>query len=100
MEKGLFNITTSGSVTPLIPMYSGMGGVNSIYICNYSSTNTATVTIYLEDNDAVKANVLHETVIPIGVSLLLDHNLTFNDAVLKMDTVVTSSDPKVSIIIK
>jgi len=100
MEKGLFNITTSGVVTPLVKMRSGSGGVKSIRVCNYSSSNTATVTIYLEDGDAAKVNIIHELVIPIGVTLLLDDDLAFNDDVLKMDALVTSSDPKVSIIIK
>tara|TARA_B110000858_G_scaffold111172_1_gene127242 strand:- start:5605 stop:5904 length:300 start_codon:yes stop_codon:yes gene_type:complete len=99
MERGLYNRTTAGEAT-LLPIDGLRGDVNSIRLANYSSTESVAVDLYLYDLSGTNVYLMKGLVIPIGVSLLLDHELNFDNSVLGLKINLTGSNPRLSIIIK
>lgn len=98
MEQGLFDITANGTTT-LIPIYSRAGAIQSISICNYDTDNVD-ISVYLEDESATKVYMIHEITLKPDVTLILDDNISFNNATLGLKMEVTGTTPKVSVIIK
>jgi hypothetical protein len=99
MQKGLFNIETTGPTT-LIPIYGSGGSISSIRLTNYSAANVVTVDLYLEDAAAVKSYMLNDLVIPVAGSLLLDEHMSFDNSVLGLKIATTGTTPLLSVIIK
>ena len=83
MEYGLHHIT-SATTTTLIDTNSNRGGISSISICNQHASNVINIDVYLDD----------------GTTLLLDHNLSFDNTVLSLKLVTTGSGLPVSVIVK
>ena len=98
MEKGLFNIS-SATTTTLISKNTFNGGISSISIANCSSSNTVTVTLYLDD-DTNQTSYIENVVIPTGTTLVLDHNISFDNSVLALKLTTTGTSPDVNVIIK
>lgn len=99
MERGLYNITATG-VSTLLPINGSAGNVKSIRLSNYSTTQPITVDLYLYDSSTVRSYYLHDLVIPIKTSLLLDDSVEFDNSVLGMSINITGTTPFLSIIIK
>ena len=99
MEQGLTNIT-SATTTTLIPIYGSGGSVASIRLTNYSASNAVTIDLYLEDAAAVKSYILHDLVIPVAGSLLLDEHMSFDNSVLGLKIMTSGTTPLLSVIIK
>jgi len=100
MEKGLTNITSATS-TILIDFDSLKGNVNSIQISNNSSSNAVTISLFLHDGTtANNAYFFKNLVLPVGVALFLNENLSFDDSVLSLILTTAGTSPDVSVIIK
>ena len=106
MQAGLFDIQ-SATDTTLIEKYAISGSIGQISICNQHATTAITVDLYLDDeksaNDS-KCYIIKNVSIPGGVTLLLDHGISFDSSVLalKIKTVGGSIDAtnSVSVILK
>ena len=97
MEKGLFHIA-SETTTTLVSKYSKNGLVKSISICNQHAATTAVVSLYLSD-DTNDSYIIKNVSIPAGVSLLLDHSISFDSGKLAMKLTNTGGTP-LSVIMK
>ena len=90
---------TSTSTTLLTKNTQYTGNISSVHVSNNSSSD---VEIKLSLYDGVKTEHFYfvkNLVIPTGVSLLLDDNLSFN--ISKYDLVITTTaSPDLTIIIK
>ena len=99
MERGLFNITDA-TEADLIPIYSTSGSVNSISLCNYHATDLAEMDVWIEDASGNKSYLLSGIKIPIGVTLTLKDDLSFNSKTLGLKAKSVNAIVAVSIIIK
>lgn len=97
MERGLFDITSTGETT-LIPIYSRAGSIKSISICNYDSL-AASVSVYLEDASSTKSYIIYDVKIGSKVTLVLD-DVSFDNSVLALKMNVSTASPSLSVIIK
>jgi len=107
MEYGLYIIEAAGT-TVLVPAKSqtldyegrnGRGIVKSISICNGSSSNAATVRLFLDDTTN-EVSIVENLVIPAGVTLFLNEDLSFNNSVLSMQLTVAGTSPNIKVIVK
>tara|TARA_R100000005_G_C4970281_1_gene183529 strand:- start:580 stop:876 length:297 start_codon:yes stop_codon:yes gene_type:complete len=98
MEYGLYHIT-SATTTTLIEKEKRRGNINSVSICNQHDTVSADVDLYLDD-DTNQSYIIKNVIIPPGVTLLLDHNLSFNNSVLALKLTTTGTGLPISVIIK
>ena len=98
MESGLFNIS-SATTTTLIDEGRLAGGIKSITIANCSSSNPATIRLFLSDgtNDT---SIVENLVVPTACTLLLDHDIGFDNSVLALNLQVAGTSPDVNVIIK
>ena len=98
MESGLFNIS-SATTTTLIDEGRLAGGIKSITIANCSSTNDVTIRLFLTDgtNDT---SIVENLVVPAKCTLLLDHDLAFDNSVLGLKLQTAGTSPDVNVIIK
>jgi len=99
MERGLFNITTSG-ITELLPIHGTRNNIKSIRLSNYSAVNDITVDLYLEDYSSNLSYIINDLVIPVATTLLLTEELSFDNSVLGMKIVTSGTTPLLSVIIK
>ena len=93
-------IGSAGIETLITKSERHSGNINSISISNNSASNAATVSLQLWDGTSVGHNIIGNMVIPAGVVLLLDHNLSFNARFWNLRTEVSGTSPTLSIIIK
>jgi hypothetical protein len=98
MEYGLHHIT-SATTTTLIPIHGSGGAVKSISICNQHSADTLTVDLYLDD-DTNTSYIIKNVKIYAGTTLVLDHNISFDNSVLGLKLTTAGSGLPVSVIIK
>jgi len=98
MEYGLHHIT-SATTTTLIPIHGSGGAVKSISICNQHSSDTLTVDLYLDD-DTNTSYIIKNAKIYAGTTLVLDHNISFDNSVLGLKLTTAGSGLPVSVIIK
>lgn len=106
MEAGLFDIQ-SATTTTLVDRLGYRGSISQVSICNQHATDAITVDLFLDDlkgNADSDCYIIKNTSIPGGVTLVLDHNISFDNAVLalKLKTVggSISSSNAVSVILK
>lgn len=97
MEKGLFDITTTGT-TELVGIGSKGGNVKSISVCNYN-TAAVSVSVYLEDEDSNKSYYIYNVKIPANVTINLT-DVAFSNSVLALKLNTPTATPKLSVIIK
>ena len=90
MEKGYFNITAVGTTT-LINRNEDRGSLNYVKMTNTSSAGM-TVELYLED-DTTERNVsyLLKTVIPSGVTMMVDEGISFNGSIFDLKLTVSNA---------
>ena len=98
MEAGLFNIS-SATTTTLIPKGESAGKINSVSIANCNASNVVTITLYLDDGTN-QTSYVENMVIPAGTTLVLDHNLSFNNYKLGLKLTTAGTSPDVNVIIK
>jgi len=108
MEYGLYIIEVDGETAILVPTKSqaldyegrnGRGIVKSISICNGSFSDDATIRLFLDDGTN-EVSVVENLVIPAGVTLFLNEDLSFNNSILSMQLTVAGTDPKIRVIVK
>ena len=101
MQRGLLNITTSGTTT-LKAISGRSGNIRSVSLANASSAEVV-VELFLQDRAEVKAYIV-KTTIPSNVTLLLDDDLSFDNSVLGLFLTTTgtglSASTPLSVIIK
>jgi hypothetical protein len=84
------------------------GGVSKMLIANYSDSNEVTIDVFLEDATASastnasnnKYYFINKMVLPVGVSLVLEDNMPFDDSVYNLRITTVGTSPLVSVIIK
>jgi len=98
------NITT-GATTTLIPK-SGVrnGNIKKISIANVDGHQADNVCLYLEDVNANKFYFFKDLDIPMGTSLVLDDNLSFDSSIFDLKIITQNASdggtPSLTIIIK
>ncbi len=97
MEYGLYNIA-SATTTVLIPKNGTRGLINSISICNTHASTAATITLFLDD-DTNQSYITNGVRLFAGTTMLLDHDLSFDNSVLALKLTNTGGTP-LSVIIK
>ena len=98
MEYGLHHIT-SATTTALIPIHGSGGAIKSISICNQHSANHIDIDLYLDDGTNT-SYIMKNTRIYPGNTLVLDHNISFDNSVLGLKLTTVGSGLPVSVIIK
>ena len=98
MEYGLHHIT-SATTTTLIPIHGSGGAVKSISIANQHAADVLIVSLYLDD-DTNTSYIIKNTRIYPGTTLVLDHNISFDNSVLGLKLTTAGSGLPVSVIIK
>ncbi len=98
MEYGLHHITTA-TTTTLIPIYGSRGSIKSISIANQHDTIAAHVDLYLDDGTNT-SYMVKSVEIPSGTTLVLDHNISFDNSVLGLKLVTVGTGLPISVIIK
>ena len=98
MEYGLHHIT-SATTTTLIDTNSNRGGIGSISICNQHASNVINIDVYLDDGTNT-SYIIKNVIVYGGTTLLLDHELAFDNSVLGLKLVTTGSGLPVSVIVK
>lgn len=93
------NITTSGSATTLIDSGRNYSGAISKISISNNSANAATIDIYYYDGTNV-FYIVKDIVIPNGVALVLDDNVSFNSAKFKLRIYNTGASPELTVIIR
>tara|TARA_R110002012_G_scaffold15729_2_gene62096 strand:+ start:63 stop:353 length:291 start_codon:yes stop_codon:yes gene_type:complete len=96
MAYGLYQLTSSAT---LIQKDSGRGKIKSIKISNGNSSNEVTVGLYYNEG-TTKTYIIENCYIPVGASLILDKDLSFDNTVLDLKIDISGTSPDVSIIIK
>ena len=96
MAYGLYQLTSSAT---LIQKGSGRGVVKSITISNGNASNKVTIGLYYNEG-STKTYVVENCEIPVGASLILDTNLSFDNTILDLKIDISGTSPDVSVIIK
>lgn len=98
MEYGLHHITQAKDTT-LIPIHGSGGAIKSVSICNQHASNAITVSLYLDD-DTNTSYIIKNVRIHPGTTLVLDHNISFDNSVLGLKLTTAGTGLPVSVIIK
>ena len=96
MAYGLYQLT---SIATLIEKGSGRGVIKSITISNGNSSNEVTIGLYYNEG-TTKTYIIENCYIPVGASLILDKDLSFDNTILDLKIDISGTSPDVSIIIK
>jgi len=90
-----FNVTAAESAATLIPVEQGRGGIGSISICNQHATDTAVVTLILDDviGSTNSIHIINIVSIPAGVTLMLDGNVSFDNSIHELKITNTGGIP-------
>ena len=100
-KKGMFDIT-SATTTTLISEDEYQGQISQITICNQHSSTAAVVDLYYDDgkgNADSDCYIIKNCSIPAGVTALIDHSISFDNAILSLKLTNTGGTP-LSVIIK
>ena len=103
---GLYTNITTGTTTTLIAKESKRTGtgytsdIEKITISNNSTSNPATVSLQLWDGTSVGYNFIGNMVIPSGVTLVLEDNLSFDKSQYNLRMEVSGTSPILDVIIK
>jgi hypothetical protein len=74
---------TTTSVTELIPKVKDRGAISNIYISNTTTTEEADIDLYLDDG-VDQFYIISRVKIPVGVTLLLDDDLSFDSSLYSL----------------
>jgi hypothetical protein len=96
MAYGLYQLTSSAT---LIEKGSNKGIINSITISNGNASNEVTIGLYYNEG-STKTYVIENCYIPVGASLILDKDLSFDNRILDLKIDISGTSPDVSVIIK
>tara|TARA_R100001086_G_scaffold198196_2_gene114544 strand:- start:149 stop:439 length:291 start_codon:yes stop_codon:yes gene_type:complete len=96
MAYGLYQLTSSAT---LIEKGSNKGIINSITISNGNASNEVTIGLYYNEG-TTKTYVIENCYIPVGASLILDKDLSFDNRILDLKIDISGTSPDVSVIIK
>ena len=105
----IYKNITSATTEDLIKRDGDVGGkIGKMTIANYSDSNEVTIDVFLEDNAASestdasnnKYHFINKVVIPVGASLVLTDNLSFNKSLYYLRLTTVGTSPLVSVIIK
>tara|TARA_R110002050_G_scaffold33569_3_gene85299 strand:+ start:1712 stop:2011 length:300 start_codon:yes stop_codon:yes gene_type:complete len=99
MERGLFDFSANGTYT-LIPMKGGSGNIRSVTLTNYDTIVPCNVDLYLEDKSSSKAYITKSLQIPRSSTVRIIDYVGFDNDVLGLKLVLTSTSPKLTVIIK
>jgi len=93
---------TSTTTTTLITKGGNVGGtINKITIANFSDhADGATINLFLNDGSATDLYLIKNCVIPKGVTLVLEDNLSFDSKMYSLKLLNTGSSPALTVIIK
>tara|TARA_R100001086_G_scaffold2307_2_gene1579 strand:- start:947 stop:1255 length:309 start_codon:yes stop_codon:yes gene_type:complete len=100
-SKGVLNIT-SATTTTLINKFRQQGNINQITICNKHASTDAVVTLAIDDLEGDQQSevaIVSGLTIPAGVTLLLDHDIAFDNDTQALILTNTGGTP-LSVIIK
>tara|TARA_Y100000592_G_scaffold57050_1_gene89384 strand:+ start:5206 stop:5535 length:330 start_codon:yes stop_codon:yes gene_type:complete len=108
---GLYkNITSAGIITLITKESKNTNRIGSstgytsdiekITISNNSTSNPATVSLQLWDGTSVGYNFIGNMVIPSGVTLVLEDNLSFDKSQYNLRMEVSGTSPILDVIIK
>ena len=98
MKQGLYIIEAAGT-TELIPRYEGRGSITHVSMCNASSSNTATVRLFLDDGTN-EVSIVENLVIPAGVTLVISEIVSFDNDALGLNLTIAGTGPNIKVIIK
>ena len=96
MAYGVYQLTSSAT---LIEKGSNKGIINSITISNGNASNEVTIGLYYNEG-STKTYVIENCYIPVGASLILDKDLSFDNRILDLKIDISGTSPDVSVIIK
>ena len=96
MAYGLYQLTSSAT---LIAKDSGRGRIKSIRISNGNASNEVTIGLYYNEG-STKTYIIENCYIPVGASLFLDKDLSFDNKMLDLKIDISGTSPDVSVIIK
>ena len=94
------NIGTTGITTLITKDGDRSGYINKITISNNSASNSAIVSVQIWDGTSVGYNIIGNTTIPAGVTLVLTDNLAFDKTKYNLRMEVTGTSPTLDVIIK
>ena len=94
-----YRYLTGAATYTLITKGDNAGSISSISINNSSTSNQVTATLFLNDGTN-SINIVGPTIIPVGVTMLLDHDLRFSGEAFGLKLTLAGTSPIVSVIIK
>jgi len=99
-----FNITlATATIVDIDTSNTGQqyaGNVSSISLCNNSSSNAVTSIKLVDRGTTDTYYMVQDVVIPVGVTLLLDHDISFDVNKYRLDLDNSGTSPNITIIIK
>ena len=102
MERGLYHIA-SATTTTLISKGGRSGAIKSMSVCNQHSSSSIAIDLFLDDGKGAADSdcyIVKNLSIPAGVTLALDHMISFDNSMLGLKLTTTGSGLPVSVIIK
>lgn len=93
------NITSTGITTLITKGGTLRGSIEKILISNNSASNNAVVSLQLWDGTSVGYNIIGNTTIPAGVSLVLEDNIKFSEISWNLRMEVSGTSPVLDVII-
>tara|TARA_X000001388_G_scaffold23862_1_gene16379 strand:+ start:282 stop:602 length:321 start_codon:yes stop_codon:yes gene_type:complete len=104
----IYKNLTSATTHDLISKNKKGGDIQKISITNYSGSNAATVSIFIEDAAASESTdasnnkyyFISTLVIPVGTSFVLEDVLSFNTSIYHLRALIAGTSPLISVIIK
>ena len=98
------NITTGTTTTLINKGGSHGGGISEISIANVDGHQADNVCLFLEDSDANKFYFFKDLDIPMGATLLLDNNVSFDKSRFHLKIITQNASdggtPSLTVIIK
>ena len=95
--SAISGIGSGSPVTLITKASSKRGNVSKITIANHDDSDSVVIKLFITDGSS--DFVITETTIPPRVTLVLDDNLSFNDAIYDLK-IATNSDAEITVIIK
>ena len=93
------NITSTGITTLITKGAAISGSIEKILISNNSASNAAVVSVQLWDGTSVGYNIIGNTTIPAGVSLVLEDNVKFQSKSWNLRMEVSGTRPVLDVTI-
>ena len=92
-------INTLMTSTELVPKIPNKGNISSVSICNTHATGEAEVDLFIDDGTN-QYYYVYKVKIPVGATLVVDENISFDSSVYDLNIRNSSPDKSLSIIIK